>query len=73
MKVGQGSFGSVYLVEKILHMPDGEIKETNKQYAMKILSKKQVIKSNLIKYTTAERNILTYTSHPFIVGLKYAF
>mmetsp|Transcript_38738 Transcript_38738/g.28624 ORF Transcript_38738/g.28624 Transcript_38738/m.28624 type:complete len:213 (+) Transcript_38738:844-1482(+) len=73
MKLGQGSFGSVYLVQKILHLSDGTIKETDKQYAMKILSKKQVIKSNLIKYTTAERNILTYTSHPFIVGLKYAF
>jgi len=42
-------------------MPDGTVKATNKQYAMKILSKKQIIKSNLVKYTTAERNILTYT------------
>ena len=28
---------------------------------------------NLVKYAKAERNILTYASHPFIVGMKYAF
>ncbi len=59
--MGSGSFGNVYLVDKVIPMPDGTVKATNKQYAMKILSKKQIIKSNLVKYTTAERNILTYT------------
>ena len=28
---------------------------------------------NLVKYAKTERNVLTYTSHPFIVGMKYAF
>ena len=40
MKLGQGSFGQVYLVDKIFINKDGTVRETNKQYAMKILNKK---------------------------------
>ena len=40
---------------------------------MKVLNKRQIMGQNLVKYARAERNILTYTSHPFIVGMKYAF
>lgn len=40
---------------------------------MKILNKKQVFNQNLLKYAKCERDVLSYTSHPFIVGLKYAF
>ncbi len=43
MKLGQGSFGQVYLVDKIFVNKDGTIRETNKQYAMKILNKKQIL------------------------------
>ena len=39
-KLGQGSFGVVYLVEKINILPDGEKKQTGDLYAMKILNKK---------------------------------
>lgn len=28
---------------------------------------------NLVKYAKTERDVLSYTKHPFIVGLKYAF
>ena len=28
---------------------------------------------NLVKYAVTERNVLSYTKHPFIVGLNYAF
>ena len=40
MKLGQGSFGQVYLVEKLQIKVDGQIVNTGKQYAMKILNKK---------------------------------
>jgi serine/threonine protein kinase len=40
---------------------------------MKILNKKQILGNNLVKYAKTERDVLTYTKHPFIVGLKYAF
>ena len=39
-KLGQGSFGVVYLVEKINILEDGTKKQTNELYAMKILNKK---------------------------------
>lgn len=73
MKLGQGSFGQVYLVEKLQIKQDGQIVNTGKQYAMKILNKKQILGNNLVKYAKTERDVLSYTKHPFIVGLKYAF
>ena len=42
-------------------------------YAMKILQKKKIMAQNLIKYAVTERNVLSITKHPFIVGLNYAF
>lgn len=73
MKLGQGSFGQVFLVEKLNINPDGSTINTGKQYAMKILNKRQIMGNNLVKYAKTERDVLTYTKHPFIVGLKYAF
>lgn len=62
------------MVEKIYIDPKTEVaKPTNKFYAMKILNKKQILGQNLVKYAKTERDVLTYTKHPFAVGLKYAF
>jgi len=72
-KLGQGSFGHVYIVEKLNVKPDGTTVPTGNLYAMKILNKKQIMGQNLVKYAKTERDVLTYTSHPFIVGLKFAF
>lgn len=60
-------------MEKITINPDGTQTYTGKQYAMKILNKKQILGNNLVKYAKTERDVLSYTKHPFIVGLKYAF
>lgn len=62
--LGKGSFGEVYLVS---------YKPTGKVYAMKVMSKKKILGQNLVKYAKAERNVLSYTKHPFIVGLEFAF
>jgi len=62
--LGQGSFGEVYLVKK---------KDTGQLYAMKVLQKQRIMGQNLVKYAITERNVLSYTRHPFIVGLNYAF
>jgi serine/threonine protein kinase len=40
---------------------------------MKVLSKDKLMDNNYIKYALTERNVLSYTSHPFIVKLSYAF
>lgn len=72
-KLGQGSFGIVYLVEKINILADGKKLKTGQLFAMKILNKKQIMGKNLVKYARTERDVLTYATHPFIVGMRYAF
>jgi len=62
--LGKGSFGEVYLVRK---------KGTKMFYAMKILDKDQIESKNLMKYVTAERNVLNIINHPFMVKLNCAF
>lgn len=62
--LGVGSFGEVFLVEKI---------DSGKLFAMKILKKDKIFKRNLTKYAVVERNVLCVSSHPFIVKLHYAF
>lgn len=46
---------------------------TGNLYAMKILNKSQILAQNLVRYAKTERDVLTYTKHNFIIGLKYAF
>lgn len=62
--LGRGSFGEVYLVRK---------HGTDEEFAMKVLSKTQMLHQNLTKYAVAERNVLIYIRHPFIVALHFAF
>ena len=62
--IGKGSFGKVTLVKK---------KDNDKMFAMKVLSKPNIIKRNQIEHTKTERNVLASINHPFIVRLHYAF
>ena len=63
-QLGKGSFGEVYLVQKI---------DSSEKYAMKVLRKERIMGQNLLKYAFAERNVLSLSNHPFIVKLNYAF
>jgi serine/threonine protein kinase len=65
--LGKGSFGEVYLVQKIKGQNASQL------YAMKVLSKERIMGHNLVRYAKTERNVLSYTTHPFIVNLNYAF
>ena len=62
--LGKGSFGEVYLVQKI---------GTTQLYAMKIVKKAKILSQNLIKYSLTERRVLSEVRHPFIVRLHFAF
>lgn len=62
--LGKGSFGKVTLVRK---------KDNSKIFAMKILSKTNIVKRKQVEHTRTERRVLGVASHPFIVSLHYAF
>ncbi|KAK4046268.1 serine/threonine protein kinase, AGC [Microbotryomycetes sp. JL201] len=62
--LGKGDVGKVYLVKE---------KKTEKLFAMKVLSKKEMIKRNKIKRALAEQEILAGSNHPFIVTLYHSF
>ncbi|KAF8951511.1 serine/threonine protein kinase, AGC [Entomortierella lignicola] len=62
--LGKGDVGKVYLVRQ---------KESEKLFAMKVLSKKEMIKRNKIKRAFAEQEILATSNHPFIVTLYHSF
>ncbi|KAI5795438.1 kinase-like domain-containing protein [Peziza echinospora] len=65
--IGKGTFGQVYQVRK---------KDTNRIYAMKVLSKKVIVQKKEVAHTVGERNILVRTAttdSPFIVSLKFSF
>jgi len=62
--LGKGDVGKVYLVRE---------KKTEKLFAMKVLSKSEMIKRNKIKRALAEQEILATANHPFIVTLFHSF
>ncbi|KAK3626399.1 serine/threonine protein kinase, AGC [Elasticomyces elasticus] len=62
--IGKGDVGKVYLVRE---------KKSARLFAMKVLSKKEMIKRNKIKRALAEQEILATSNHPFIVTLYHSF
>ncbi|KAL5488147.1 NRC2 [Sanghuangporus weigelae] len=62
--LGRGDVGKVYLVRE---------KKTGKLFAMKVLSKKEMIERRKIKRALAEQEILATANHPFIVTLYHSF
>ncbi|KAL9059013.1 MAG: hypothetical protein Q9162_001401 [Coniocarpon cinnabarinum] len=62
--IGKGDVGKVYLVKE---------RRSDRLYAMKVLSKKEMIKRNKIKRALAEQEILATSNHPFIVTLYHSF
>jgi hypothetical protein len=62
--LGKGDVGRVYLVKQ---------KGTDKTMAMKVLSKKEMLRRNKVKRVLAEQEILTSANHPFIVSLYHSF
>lgn len=63
--LGEGSYSTVYLATD---------RQSLKEYAIKVLEKKHIIKEKKIKYVNIEKNTLNrLTEHPGIVRLYYTF
>lgn len=62
--LGKGDVGRVYLVKQ---------KGTDKTMAMKVLSKKEMLRRNKVKRVLAEQEILSSANHPFIISLYHSF
>ncbi|KAI0307259.1 serine/threonine protein kinase [Multifurca ochricompacta] len=63
--IGRGTFGRVFQVRK---------RDTKRIYAMKVLSKKEIIAKKEVAHTIGERKILQRSlDSPFLVGLKFSF
>ncbi|KAK4529412.1 hypothetical protein CCYA_CCYA01G0269 [Cyanidiococcus yangmingshanensis] len=62
--LGKGDVGRVYLVL---------LKGTTKLYAMKVLTKEEMIARNKVKRVLTEREILATAHHPFIVTMYASF
>ena len=62
--LGQGDVGKVYLVRE---------RDTNQIFALKVLSKHEMIKRKKIKRVLTEQEILATSDHPFIVTLYHSF
>ncbi|KAG9257656.1 kinase-like domain-containing protein [Emericellopsis atlantica] len=63
--LGEGSYSSVYLATD---------RQTLKEYAIKVLEKRHILKEKKVKYVNIEKNTLNrLTEHPGIVRLYYTF
>ena len=62
--IGKGGFGRVWKVEQ---------KKTQKEYALKEMSKLKVIDKKSENSINSELNFLSKLNHPFLVNLHYAF
>ncbi|KAF8901721.1 kinase-like domain-containing protein [Gymnopilus junonius] len=63
--IGRGTFGKVFQVRK---------RDTKRIYAMKVLSKKEIVAKKEVAHTIGERKILQCSlESPFLVGLKFSF
>jgi len=62
--LGAGMFGRVWLVQH---------KESSKVYAMKAMSKKDIIVKKMVKAVTIEKNVMASIEHPFISNLVSTF
>ncbi|KAK4049032.1 hypothetical protein OIV83_004393 [Microbotryomycetes sp. JL201] len=64
-RIGQGSFGQVFRVRK---------RDTKRIYAMKVISKSNIVNKSALAQVLAERQVLARTNDcPFLVGLKFSF
>uniref|UniRef100_A0A2K6Q5Y5 non-specific serine/threonine protein kinase n=1 Tax=Rhinopithecus roxellana TaxID=61622 RepID=A0A2K6Q5Y5_RHIRO len=62
--LGEGSFSTVSIYCQLA---------TSREYAIKILEKRHIIKENKVPYVTRERDVMSRLDHPFFVKLYFTF
>uniref|UniRef100_A0A4W5KFI5 3-phosphoinositide-dependent protein kinase 1 n=1 Tax=Hucho hucho TaxID=62062 RepID=A0A4W5KFI5_9TELE len=62
--LGEGSFSTVVLARE---------RATAKEYAIKILEKRHIMKENKAQYVKRERDVMSNLDHPFFVKLYFTF
>ncbi|XP_041085965.1 3-phosphoinositide-dependent protein kinase 1 isoform X1 [Polyodon spathula] len=62
--LGEGSFSTVVLARE---------QSTGKEYAIKILEKRHIMKENKAQYVKRERDVMSHLDHPFFVKLYFTF
>ncbi|KAM9554718.1 3-phosphoinositide-dependent protein kinase 1 isoform 3-T3 [Guaruba guarouba] len=62
--LGEGSFSTVVLAREL---------SSSREYAIKILEKRHIIKENKVPYVTRERDVMSRLDHPFFVKLYFTF
>lgn len=62
--LGEGSFSTVYVVREI---------STGREYAMKVLEKRHMIREKKVQYVSREKEVLSKLNHPFFVRLYFTF
>uniref|UniRef100_A0A8C7XZW6 3-phosphoinositide-dependent protein kinase 1 n=1 Tax=Oryzias sinensis TaxID=183150 RepID=A0A8C7XZW6_9TELE len=62
--LGEGSFSTVVLARE---------HATGKEFAIKILEKRHIMKENKVQYVKRERDLMSSLDHPFFVKLYFTF
>ena len=62
--LGEGSYSTVLYAKE---------KETNREFAVKMLDKRHILKENKVKYVNLEKQVLNQLHHPNIIKLYYTF
>nr|XP_033770218.1 3-phosphoinositide-dependent protein kinase 1 [Geotrypetes seraphini]XP_033770219.1 3-phosphoinositide-dependent protein kinase 1 [Geotrypetes seraphini]XP_033770221.1 3-phosphoinositide-dependent protein kinase 1 [Geotrypetes seraphini] len=62
--LGEGSFSTVVLAKELA---------TGRDYAIKILEKRHIMKEKKVLYVTREKDVMSHLDHPFFVKLYFTF
>lgn len=68
-KLGSGTFGDVFLVQKKVTLSSDKNRSNNYVYALKKVSLINVLNAQIAQYIESEKKILLQIEHPFIVKL----
>lgn len=74
-RIGKGAIGTVYLARLKLEAEGQPVDESKppKIYAIKVVTKDEMVKKNKVGRVMTEREVLATTSHPFVVKMYASF